>query len=95
MVEAETVRSLLDSIERRVTRLEEASETPLEDYLADFDLQDIVERRLEAMTGFRNVLAHEYASVVPELVHEHLERLDDIRAFIRQLLPRLEGRGFA
>lgn len=141
MVEAETVRRLLDTIERRVARLEEAADVPLEAYLADSDLQDVVERnfelsiqasidlglhlladlvvslpdtnrgvfraleeegmidpelaaRLEAMAGFRNVLAHEYAAVAPELVHQNLDRLDDIRDFVRQLLPRLEEHGF-
>ena len=140
MVEKETVRSLLDTVERRVARLERAAGTPVEEYLSDRDLQDIVERnfelaiqacidlalhlladqptalpdtnravfgalhreglldeelaaRLEAMAGFRNVLAHEYASVNPELVHEHLGRLDDIRGFVEALVPELRERG--
>lgn len=140
MVESETVRSLLDTVERRVGRLERASDVPLEEYLDDRDLQDIVERnfelaiqacvdlglhlladeptpppdanravfdallredlieeelagRLERMAGFRNVLAHEYASVDPELVHEHLDRLDDLRQFVEALVPELEERG--
>lgn len=140
MVEKETVRSLLDTIERRLARLERASDTPLEDYLEDRDLQDIVERnfelaiqacidlgvhlladaptsppdtnravfrdlaredlldddladRLGEMAGFRNVLAHEYASVVPKLVHEHLTRLDDVRAYVEALAPELRERG--
>jgi len=140
VVEKEAVRSLLDTVERRVARLERARGTPPEEYLADRDLQDIVERnfelavqacitlgvhlladqpaappdtnravfgalhreglldaeladRLEAMAGFRNVLAHEYASVNPELVHEHLARLDDIREFAEALVPELRERG--
>lgn len=140
MVERETVRSLLDTIERRLGRLEEAADTPLERYVDDRDLQDIVERnfelaiqacidlglhlladeptappetnrevfrglrrldllepeaarRLEEMAGFRNVLAHDYADVAPELVHEKLERLEDIRGFVEALLPRLRAEG--
>lgn len=141
MVEGETVRSLLETIERRLARLEGASRASLEDYLRDRDLQDIVERnfelaiqasidlglhlladlsaslpdtnrgvfreldrhglidtelagKLEAMAGFRNVLAHEYVAVVPELVHEKLGRLGDVRELVRQLLPHLEKHGF-
>lgn len=140
MVERETVRSLLDTIERRLNRLQEASDLSIDDYVEDQDVQDIVERnfelaiqacinlglhlladeptappetnrevfrelaaldliddelsrRLEEMAGFRNVLAHEYARVVPELVHENLDRLDDLREFVRELLPRLRHDG--
>lgn len=39
------------------------------------------------------MLAHEYASVVPELVYEHLGRLDDIRDFVEALVPELRERG--
>lgn len=44
MVEAATVRRLLEQIEQRLLRLEQTSGTSLEDYLQDDDLQDIVER---------------------------------------------------
>lgn len=47
MVEAATVRRLLEIIEQRLSRLEEAAGTPLERYLEDDDLQDVVERNLE------------------------------------------------
>lgn len=140
MVEPDTVRSLLDTIERRLGRLEQAADIPLDRYVEDRDLQDIVERnfelaiqacvdlglhlladepsappetnrevfrelrrldvldadlseRLEEMAGFRNVLAHEYADVLPELVHENLARLDDLREFVESLLPRLRKEG--
>lgn len=140
MVERETVRSLLDTIERRLGRLEEAADTSLDRFVEDRDLRDIVERnfelaiqasidlglhlladepvappetnrgvftelhrlelldeelsrRLETMAGFRNVLAHEYAEVIPEMVHENLGRLDEIRAFVRALLPKLREEG--
>lgn len=41
MVESETVRSLLDTVERRVGHLERASDVPLEEYLDD--LREFVE----------------------------------------------------
>ncbi|MGH7541862.1 MAG: type VII toxin-antitoxin system HepT family RNase toxin, partial [Gemmatimonadota bacterium] len=47
MVEAATVDRLLETIERRLARLEEASGVPLERYRTDRDLQDIVERNFE------------------------------------------------
>ena len=136
MVEAATVDRLLETIERRLARLEEASGVPLERYREDRDLQDIVERNFELaiqaaidlglhlladephslpdtnrqvfaalarekfledelaadlsrMAGFRNVLAHEYAEILPELVHRNLDRLNDIRRYVQALLPHL------
>jgi uncharacterized protein YutE (UPF0331/DUF86 family) len=47
VVEAGTVRRLLETIEHRLSRLEQAAGTPFEDYERDADLQDIVERNLE------------------------------------------------
>ncbi|BAS27411.1 type VII toxin-antitoxin system HepT family RNase toxin [Limnochorda pilosa] len=47
MVEEGTVRRLLRVIEKRLARLEKLVGTPLEAYLADMDLQDVVERNLE------------------------------------------------
>ncbi|MGH7558670.1 MAG: HepT-like ribonuclease domain-containing protein [Gemmatimonadota bacterium] len=59
-MEAETVRTLLETIERRLTRLEGAA-------------------------GFRNLLVHGYAELIPEKVIAVLEELGDIRAFVAQL----------
>lgn len=142
MIESDTVRSLLEAIERRVARLQRAADTPLEEYLANPDLQDIVERnfevairacvelglhlladlvmalpdtnrgvfrelgrarivdaklarKLEELAGFRNVLAHEYAAVVPELVHDNLSRLQELRDYVSELLPILREQGVA
>lgn len=136
MVEAATVDRLLETIERRLARLEEASGVPLERYRENRDLQDIVERNFELaiqaaidlglhlladephslpetnrrvftalagegflndelaadlsrMAGFRNVLAHEYAEILPEMVYRNLGRLSDIREYVRALLPHL------
>lgn len=136
MVEAATVDRLLETIERRLARLEDASGIALDDYRDDRDLQDVVERNFELaiqaaidlglhlladrphplpetnravfqglareglldeelatslsrMAGFRNVLAHEYAELVPELVHGNLQRLDEIRDYVKALLPHL------
>ena len=39
--------------------------------------------------GFRNVLAHEYANIIDEHVHEHLQDLEPFREYaaaIRALL---------
>jgi len=47
VVEAGTVRRLLEIIERRLARLEQAAGVSLEAYEEDPDLQDIVERNLE------------------------------------------------
>lgn len=47
MVEAATVRRLLETIEQRLSRLTQEAGTPLEEYLDDDDLQDIVERNFE------------------------------------------------
>lgn len=134
MVEAATVDRLLEQIERRLARLEEASGVPLDRYRSDRDLQDIVERNFELaiqaaidlglhlladrphplpetnrqvfaalaregyleeepafalsrMAGFRNVLAHEYAELRADLVHAKLDRLDDVRNYVKALLP--------
>ena len=45
---------------------------------------DLAER-LERMAGFRNILAHGYAEVIIERVHESLGELDDIRLYLRGL----------
>lgn len=139
MAEPATVRRLLETIEQRLSRLSRAGGVPLEDYLDDDDLRDIVERsfevciqacidlglhvladlprplpdtyrgvfvalakeglvseklapRLERMAGSRNVLVHAYAEVVAQRVHEALEDLDDIRAFVAELTEALEHR---
>ncbi|MDX1396635.1 MAG: DUF86 domain-containing protein [Gemmatimonadota bacterium] len=47
VVEAATVDRLLETIERRLTRLDEASSVSLEEYRTDSDLRDIVERNFE------------------------------------------------
>lgn len=49
--------------------------------------------RLQDMAGFRNVLVHGYASIVPEKVHRTLERLDDVREYVRQLTTFMERTG--
>jgi uncharacterized protein YutE (UPF0331/DUF86 family) len=44
-------------------------------------------RQLAPITGFRNILVHEYISVDWELVYDNLQRLDDqyqFRDLIRQ-----------
>ncbi|MEW6045467.1 MAG: DUF86 domain-containing protein [Bacillota bacterium] len=131
---------LLGVIEKRLDRLEKVAGTSLEEYVADPDLQDRVERnfevaiqacldlalhvladfpepvpdtyrdvfralvhrgileaslgqRLEAMAGFRNLLVHGYADVVPEKVHHSLSELNDIRAFVASVTSYLQRTG--
>lgn len=40
--------------------------------------------------GFRHVLAHEYADIDIERVYEHLQDLDQFRAFAREIAESLE-----
>lgn len=47
MVEATTVRKLLDTIELRLGRLQRLSRTSLDEYVRDVTLQDQVERNFE------------------------------------------------
>jgi uncharacterized protein YutE (UPF0331/DUF86 family) len=49
--------------------------------------------RLVKISGFRNVLVHEYAAVSYELVHDKLQRLDDLRAFAAALERWLTAEG--
>lgn len=140
MVEATTVRRLLEIVEQRLARLESTAAVPIEVYRSDPDLQDIVERnfevliqacidlalhiladepqpvpdtnraaftmlaslgiiddslgdRLEKMAGFRDILAHGYAQLVPEKVHGSLPHLGDIRSYVAQLYPHLRPVG--
>lgn len=140
MVEAATVRKLLDTIELRLGRLQKLSRISQDDYVADVALQDRVERNFEVciqacidlgahiladfpraqpdsyadvfrllarekvitaelsehlqrMAGFRNLLAHGYADLVPAAVHGNLARLDDIRSYVGQVTPYLESHG--
>lgn len=50
-------------------------------------------RSLENMAGFRNLLAHGYADLVPKQVHGSLSRLPGIRSYIQQISRYLEGQG--
>lgn len=49
--------------------------------------------RLAQMSGFRNLLVHEYATVDFGLVHDKLQRLDDLRAFAAALERWLAAQG--
>lgn len=50
-------------------------------------------RRLETMAGFRNILAHGYTVLLPEKVHAALAHLDDIRAYVAQVVDYLCRQG--
>jgi uncharacterized protein YutE (UPF0331/DUF86 family) len=47
-------------------------------------------RRLRGLGGFRNLLVHEYLRIDPALVHESLERLDDLRDFVAEVIAWLD-----
>ena len=49
--------------------------------------------RLAKISGFRNVLVHEYGAVDYDLVHEKLQNLDDLLAFAAALESWLTGEG--
>lgn len=51
-------------------------------------------QRLMKVSGFRNVLVHEYATVDYALVHEKLGQLDDLTQFAAGLDAWLEAQGF-
>lgn len=94
MVEAATVRSLLQVIEARLARLEEVATVPLEDYRGDRDLQDIVERNFEVMIQAcidlgLHVLADE-PRAVPESAREVFATLRETGLLESVLVARLE-----
>ena len=74
MVEEATVRRLLET-NRGVFRA----------LLREDVLPAPLAARLEKMAGFRNVLAHGYAEVIAERVHQTLGHLDDIRSCVAEL----------
>jgi uncharacterized protein YutE (UPF0331/DUF86 family) len=76
---------------------DETAETP-SDYGSAFTLlaaasvlPDELGDRLRAAAGLRNVLVHAYVEVDPERVWAHLDDLDDLTAFARQILSHVEG----
>ncbi len=78
---------------------DDMAETP-SDYGSAFTLlaragivSDELGDRLRAAAGLRNVLVHAYVEVDPELVWTHLDDLDDLTAFARQVLSHVEGNG--
>ncbi len=77
MVEKATVLKLLDAIERRLERLQERSATSLDVYLADPDLQAVVERNFEiAIQAAVDLGAHTLAG------------LEDLRTYVAQMTAR-------
>lgn len=56
---------------------------------------DVVESetadRMVEMAGFRNVLAHEYARIDHERVHEHLQDLEHFRSYAAEIAEFLEA----
>lgn len=57
-----------------------------EGVLSSSTAEDMVE-----MAGFRNVLAHEYASIDDERVYQHLQDLERFRTFASEMQASLDG----
>jgi uncharacterized protein YutE (UPF0331/DUF86 family) len=98
VVEAGTVRRLLETIEQRLARLERAAGTPFEDYDSDRDLQDIVERNLEiciqACIDLGLHLLADFPAALPETnrgVFKALRREELISADLAERLDRMAG----
>lgn len=49
--------------------------------------------KMQRFAAFRDVLVHRYADVDGAKVYGKLERLDDIREFVKELTPHLERTG--
>lgn len=94
MVEAGTVRRLLETIEQRLSRLERAAGTSLDEYLDDPDLQDIVERNLEvAIQACIDLGLHvlaDFPAPLPETNREVFRRLAKEGIVDDDLSERLE-----
>lgn len=56
----------------------------------DILTSDTADRMVE-MAGFRNVLAHQYADIDVDRVHEHLQDLEQFRAFAREIVAFIEA----
>lgn len=50
---------------------------------------NVAERMVE-MAGFRNVLAHQYATIDHDRVYEHLQEIDHFRRFVREVTTFIE-----
>ena len=50
---------------------------------------DSLAQTLLGMVGLRNILVHEYIQVDVERFYGLLDRIDDFKAFIREIAPRL------
>lgn len=98
MVEKATVLKLLDAIERRLERLQVQSGTSLREYLADPDLQAVVERNFEiAIQAAVDLGAHTLAALpdpMPETSREvfaALARRDWIESEVASRLMPMAG----
>lgn len=46
--------------------------------------------RIEPMIGLRNILVHEYIKIDPKQIYQHLQDLDDFRAFQKHIIAYLK-----
>jgi uncharacterized protein YutE (UPF0331/DUF86 family) len=42
------------------------------------------------MAGLRNLLVHEYTKIEPELIYQHLQKIDDFRIFQKHIIKLLK-----
>lgn len=47
-----------------------------------------ISSEMKEKTGFRNVLAHEYAEIINERVYEHLQDLETFERFAKTISER-------
>lgn len=57
-------------------------------------LEPRLAERLQGLSGFRNLLVHQYGSVDYGLVHEKLARLDELAGFAAAIEEWLTEQGF-
>ena len=99
MVDRDLLRRKLSELAEYVSQVSEYRDLMVERYRADWKTQRIVERTLQMaieagldramveMTGFRNVIVHEYTRIDAEVVIRILrERLEDFRRFEMEVL---------
>ena len=94
---ADTMRALLDAGAHILSG--RFKETPAEyaDVVPRLAARGVLDaalaERLAQVSGFRNLLVHEYAAVDFGLVHDKLQRLDDLLAFAAALERWLAAQG--
>jgi len=53
-------------------------------------IPSVFAKRIEPMVGLRNILVHEYIEIDPKQIYQHIQNLDDFRAFQKHIIKYLE-----